>query len=156
MFKDTEMPSYNLSGLPDPDIDAQFYTGVPFKRLIAWFVDLVAIVLLAMGASLATLGIAAVFFPMTLFIINLTYRVYFLKQNSATPGMMLTGIEIRNNLGDRLTTEEAFWHTVVFTLCVMFFFVQILSAGMMMTTRYGQGLHDYFRGTTAINRPVDH
>ena len=25
--------------LPDPDRDAQFYAGVPVKRLIAWFVD---------------------------------------------------------------------------------------------------------------------
>jgi len=150
------MTNFDLSGLPDPNIDAQFYAGVPFKRLIAWCIDLIVIVLLASAASIATLGIAAVFFPITLFAINLVYRIYFLKSRSATPGMMLSGIEIRNHRGDRLDTEEAVWHTAVYTLCVMFFFAQILSAVMMMTTRYGQGLHDYFRGTTAINRPVDH
>jgi uncharacterized RDD family membrane protein YckC len=150
------MSNYDLSGLPDPDIDAQFYTGVPFKRLIAWFIDLIAIVLLTLAVSMATLGIAAIFFPVTLFVLNLAYRVYFLKTKSATPGMSLAGIEIRNHLGNRLSTEEAFWHTVIYTISVMFVFIQILSMGMMLTTRYGQGVHDYLRGTTAINRPVDH
>lgn len=150
------MSNYNLSGLPDPEIDAQFYTGVPFKRFLAWLIDFFAIILLSLGASLATLGIAAVFFPITLFVLNLAYRVYFLKTNSATPGMMITGIEIRNHLGNKLSTEEAFWHTVVFICTFVFVFTQILSAAMMLSTRYGQGVHDYLRGTTAINRPVDH
>lgn len=147
------MPNYDLSGLPDPDHDPQFYTGVPFKRLIAWFIDFFVIIALGLGASIATIGIAAIFFPLTLLIINLIYRIYFLKTRSATPGMMLTGIEIRNHHGDRLTSEEALWHTVVFTLAMMFVFIQILSVAMMLFSHRGQGVHDYLRGTTAINRP---
>ncbi len=148
------MPDFDLSGLPDPDIDPQFYDGVAFKRLLAWFIDLFVILLLALGASIATIGIAAIFFPLTLLIINLLYRIYFLRARSATPGMMITGIEIRNNLGNRLSPDEALWHTIVFTLAMIFFFVQLLSIAMMLFSRHGQGVHDYLRGTTAINRPL--
>ena len=148
------MPNYDLSALPDPEIDTQFYTGVPFKRLIAWFIDLFIILALAIGASIATIGIAAVFFPLTLLIINVIYRIYFLRRRSATPGMLMTGIEIRNHLGNRLSSDEALWHTIIFTLAMMFIFVQILSIAMMLFSRHGQGVHDYLRGTTAINRPL--
>lgn len=148
------MSNYDLSGLPDPEHDPQFYTGVPFKRLIAWFIDFFVIIALGLGVSIATIGIAAVFFPLTLLIINLLYRIYFLKSRSATPGMMMTGIEIRNHLGNRLNSEEALWHTVVFTLAMMFVFIQILSVAMMLFSYRGQGVHDYLRGTTAINRPM--
>jgi uncharacterized RDD family membrane protein YckC len=148
------MPHYDLSGLPDPEIDAQFYAGVPFKRLLAWFIDFFIIITLATGVSIATFGIAAIFFPLTLLIINLVYRVYFLKIRSATPGMMITGIEIRNHHGNRLSSDEALWHTVIFTLAMMFVLIQIVSVMMMLFSRHGQGVHDYMRGTTAINRPL--
>ena len=36
-----------LPGLPDPEIDREFYEGVPARRLVAWFVDVILI--LAMG-----------------------------------------------------------------------------------------------------------
>ena len=148
------MPHYDLSGLPDPELDPQFYTGVPFKRLIAWFIDFFIIIALGLGASIATIGIAAVFFPLTLLIINLIYRIYFLKKHSAPPGMLITGIEIRNHHGNRLSSDEALWHTVVFTVAMLFVFVQILSVAMMLFSHRGQGVHDYLRGTTAINRPM--
>ena len=148
------MPNYDLSGLPDPVIDRQFYAGVPFKRLIAWFIDFSAILAVVVGASIVTFGIAAVLFPVTLFIVNLCYRIYFLKTKSATPGMMIVGIEIRNHLGNRLTPTESIWHTIVFTASIMFVFVQILSMGMMLFSQRNQGVHDYFCGTTAINKPI--
>jgi uncharacterized RDD family membrane protein YckC len=148
------MPNYDLSALPDPDIDPQFYAGVPFKRLIAWFIDFLAILAVVLGASIATLGILAVIFPLTLFVVNLVYRIYFLKIKSATPGMMIVGIEIRNHLGNRLSANESFWHTIAFTLSIIFVLVQVLSMGMMLFSKYNQGVHDYFCGTTAINRPA--
>ena len=30
-----------MSGLPDPELDRQFYAGVPARRLVAWLIDLV-------------------------------------------------------------------------------------------------------------------
>ena len=40
-----------MAGLPDPDLDRQFYEGVPARRLAAWFVDLA--IILAVGVPLA-------------------------------------------------------------------------------------------------------
>tara|TARA_R110002124_G_scaffold52394_4_gene150870 strand:+ start:5236 stop:5685 length:450 start_codon:yes stop_codon:yes gene_type:complete len=148
------MPNFDLSGLPDPESDPQFYAGVPFKRLLAWFIDFFVIVILTLGASIATLGILAVLFPLTLLVINIGYRIYFLQLKSATPGMMLVGIEIRNHMGNRLTLRESFWHTIVFTLAIMTFVVNALSMIMMLVSRHHQGVHDYLCGTTAINRPM--
>ena len=144
---------HDLSGLPDPQIDQQFYTGVPFKRLIAWVIDFIIIMLLASAMVLASFGIGAFAFPLLLFASNIGYRVFTLSRNSATLGMLLAGIEIRNGQGNKLTLEEAAWHTGLYTLVAISFFALIISIVMMLVNERGQGIHDYFVGTTAINRP---
>ena len=145
--------SNNLSDLPDPQIDQQFYDGVPFKRLIAWFIDFIIIMLITSVLVLASFGIGAFFFPLLMLISNLSYRIFTLSKNSATLGMVLTGIEIRNSQGNKLTLSEATWHTGLYTLVLLSFFAQIISVIMMLANQHGQGLHDYLLGTTAINRP---
>ena len=40
-----------MPGLPDPDLDAQFYEGVPLRRFAAWLVDLA--IVLVVGVPLA-------------------------------------------------------------------------------------------------------
>jgi len=47
--------TYNHSmtqGLPDPTTDAEFYEGVPARRLIAWIIDAVIIVALAVCSQI--------------------------------------------------------------------------------------------------------
>lgn len=144
---------HDLSGLPDPQTDQQFYTGVPFKRFLAWIVDFIIIMLLAVVAVVATFGIGAFMFPLILLCINLGYRIFTLSRNSATLGMILTGIEIRNHRGDKLSPTEAAWHTGIYTVVMIFFFGLIISVIMMLVNERGQGIHDYLLGTTAINRP---
>ena len=144
---------HDLSGLPDPNIDSQFYTGVPFKRLLAWFIDFIIITLIAAACVLATFGLGAFAFPLLLLGVNLGYRIFTLSRNSATLGMQLAGIEIRNSRGNKLNTEEAAWHTVIYTVIVIFIFGLIITMIMMLVNKRGQGIHDYFLGTTAINRP---
>jgi len=126
---------------------------VPLKRLIAWGIDTALIVILATLTALATFGIGFFFFPVILFTVNIAYRIFTLSQSSATLGMYLTGIEIRNKDGNKLSVEEAFWHTGVYTAVVIFFITLAISIIMMLTNKRGQGLHDYVLGTTAINRP---
>ena len=48
------MNKIDLSALPDPELDAQFYAGVPFKRLLAWVFDVIAIILLSSAAILSS------------------------------------------------------------------------------------------------------
>ncbi len=67
--------------------------------------------------------------------------------------MIVAGIEIRNGRGEKLTLSEAAWHTSIYTVVVVFMFGLIISMVMMLVNKRGQGIHDYFVGTTAINRP---
>jgi len=145
--------THDLSGLPDPHIDRQFYQGVPFKRLIAWFIDFIIITLLATALVLVSFGVGAFIFPLLLFVTNIAYRIFTLSRNSATLGMIVAGIEIRNNHGNKLTPIEAAWHTGFYTAVALLFFALIISMIMMLINERGQGLHDYFLGTTAINKP---
>jgi uncharacterized RDD family membrane protein YckC len=146
---------HNLSGLPDPEFDPQFYDGVPIKRLMAWIVDVVIVSLAVFAVSIFSFGLALfAFFPL-IFLMNIGYRWFFIAQNSATLGMHVFGIEIRNGKGEKLSGQEALWHSFFFALLFFFFFIPVLvSAGMMLTNPRGQGLHDYLLGTTAINRPA--
>ena len=144
---------HDLSGLPDPDTDSQFYDGVPFKRLLAWFIDFVIIILISMVLVIGTFGIGAMIYPLLLLISNLGYRIFTLSRNSATLGMIVTGIEIRNGRGEKLNQSHAIWHTAIYTIVMVFMFGQIISIIMMLVNKRGQGVHDYFMGTTAINRP---
>ncbi len=144
--------NYDLSGLPDPVLDRQFYAGVVFKRLLAWVIDFIIIMFLTMGLVILSLGTAAFIFPLVLLGINLGYRILTLSRYSATLGMIITGIEIRNSLGDKLNPTEAAWHTGLFTIITISFFALFISIIMMLVNGRGQGLHDYFLGMVAINR----
>lgn len=146
---------HDLSGLPDPVLDAQFYAGVPFKRLIAWIIDAVIVGALWMALVIGTLGTFAFFMFFGLLIVNFVYRAFMVDRYSATLGMMAVGIELRNSHGDRLDRTQAIWHVTLFLGLMVFFFINIISMIVMLVNERGQGLHDMVLGTTAINRPAD-
>jgi uncharacterized RDD family membrane protein YckC len=144
---------HNLSALPDPQMDQQFYEGVPFKRLLAWGIDFIIVLLVTVALVLISFGLGAFIFLLLLFMTNIAYRIFTLSQNSATLGMIVTGIEIRNSSGNKLSTIDAAWHTGLYTAFSLLFITLAISMIMMLVNVRGQGLHDYFLGTTAINRP---
>lgn len=146
---------HTYAHLPDPKHDSQFYDGVRAKRLIAWVIDVFIVTALTFAAVVGTLGLLAFFFVPVAFLINLIYRIYGLKTWSATLGMRLTGIELRNLSGDRLTTAESVWHTCGFLVLFISMLGILGNALCILLTDRGQGLHDLFVGTTAINRPAD-
>jgi uncharacterized RDD family membrane protein YckC len=146
--------NHDLSGLPDPLLDPQFYDGVLPKRLIAWIVDAVIVGALWMVLVIGTLGTFALFMFFGLLLVNFAYRVFMVSRYSATLGMMLVGIELRNGRGDRLDEMHALWHVVLFLFLMVFFFINVISMIMMLFNPRGQGLHDMVIGTTAINRPA--
>ncbi len=146
---------HDLSGLPDPVLDAQFYAGVPFKRLIAWIIDAVIVGALWMAVVIGTLGTFAFFMFFGLLIVNFVYRAFMVDRYSATLGMMAVGIELRNSRGDRLDRTQAIWHVTLFLGLMVFFFINVISMIVMLVNERGQGLHDMALGTTAINRPAE-
>lgn len=150
------------SGLPDPERDRQFYEGVPMRRLVAFLVDVVlilaidvAVIAVLVVLGLVTFGLAWLFIGVAWFALGFFYRLWTLGSGrSATPGMRLTGIEIRNAAGRRLTMNEAAIHTCGLYVTLFFLPLQVISVLMMGFGPRGRGLHDLPLGTTAINRPV--
>lgn len=144
----------NGGGLPDPDRDAQFYSGVPAKRLVAFFIDVFLVWGLAILVSLLTLGVGFLILGFLIAVIDLIYRTITIGSGSATLGMRLMGIELRTFNGDHFNTGHAFIHTLLFYAMLAFVVVQLISVIMMGGSRYGRGLHDFIVGSTMINRPL--
>ena len=142
-----------LWGLPDPETQPAFYAGVPLKRLLAWLVDFVVVAILTAIVVPFTAFTALFFLPLLYFTLDFVYRWATISGGSATWGMRLMGIELRDRAGQRLDMGLALLHTVGFILTSATMLPQLLSAGMMLVLPRGQGLTDVVLGTTAINRP---
>ena len=148
-----------MPGLPDPDIDSQFYEGVPLRRFTAWLVDVFLVLLagipLALVVGIVTLGFGFALFPLILGATGFLYRTLTLASGSATWGMRFTGIEFRRHNGDRFDLLFALLHTAITAICFGVFVLQLVSCGTIVWTRYRQSIADIILGTTAINRPAE-
>jgi uncharacterized RDD family membrane protein YckC len=145
-------------GLPHPVHDARFYEGVPVRRAIAFAIDTVAIVAIgALAAALfgvATFGFGFALVAPVMAATGFAYRALTLAKFSATPGMLLVGVELRRRDGARFGPVEATAHTALFLLMFAFVVPQILSMVAMATLPMGRGLHDLALGSAAIHRPA--
>ncbi len=150
----TTAPMSLLNGLPDPDHDADFYARVPTKRALAWLVDVTLVLIASLLIVPFTAFTALFFFPVLMLVIGFLYRWFTIAARSATWGMRLMGIELRDLNGDRLNSTTAMLHTLGYTVSVVTAPLQLISIGMMALTPRGQGLSDMLLGTTAINKPV--
>lgn len=138
--------------IPDPKRQAEFYTDVATKRLVAWFVDTAIIFAFSSLIVLATVFVSLFFLPLLLLTIGLAYRTITLARGSATWGMQLMAIEFRTLQGDRLSSGTAFLHSLGLTISFAFPVLQIISIALMLTNVRGQGLTDLALGTVALNR----
>ncbi len=147
--------------VPDPRRDPQFYEGVPVRRLVAFGIDLIIILFLLLAVfvvgavfTLGSLGLAGPLFMLVFSATGFLYRWVMLWQRSATLGMILTGIEVRDGQGDRMTQLTAFIHTAGFY--ATFFFLPLLFIGwfLMFTSPYRRAMHDLILSSVVINRPA--
>jgi uncharacterized RDD family membrane protein YckC len=143
-------------GLPDPEAAPAFYAGVPAKRLLAWVIDSVLILLLALVAVPLTAFAGAFVFPLLWLAVGLVYRIATLANASATPGMRLAGIELRDRQGRPFDLAHAALHTIGYSISIGTVIVQAGSIALMLTSARRQGLSDLVLGTAAINRPSPH
>ncbi|MGC9419241.1 MAG: RDD family protein [Rhodovulum sp.] len=142
-------------GLPDPALHAEFYADIPVKRLVAWVVDTVLVILIALLALPFTAFTAVFFLPFFVALVGFAYRTVTLARGSATWGMRLVAIELRNARGERLDTMTAALHTLIFSASMAFVIPQVVSMILMLTGARAQGLGDLMLGTAAINRPTN-
>lgn len=139
-------------GLPDPEMQPEFYADVPVKRLVAWVIDTVLIVLVSILLIPLTAFTAFFFFPFLVMLVGFFYRWWSLASRSATPGMRIVAIEIRNGRGEHLDTSTAALHTLAYSVAMTTVILQVASAVLMLTGPRAQGLHDLLLGTAAVNR----
>lgn len=144
--------AHALWGLPDPDTQSEFYADVPMKRALAWVFDTILVAGLVVLVSLMTIGIGFFFFGFLMLTIGFVYRTVSLANRSATPGMRLMAIEIRNHRGEKLDLATAALHTLGYQVSMAVFVIQLASIVLMLTGPRGQGMTDLVLATAAVNR----
>lgn len=143
-----------LHGLPDPAREPEFYAGVTAKRGLAWVVDATITFGLCLLALPFTAFTALFWWPVLWLIVGFLYRWATLTTGSATWGMRLMAITLRDRDGRRFDAATAFAHVLGYTVSMAFFPLQLVSIGLMVALRRGQGLTDLMLGTAMINRPA--
>ncbi|NBD28469.1 MAG: RDD family protein [Alphaproteobacteria bacterium] len=144
----------NTPGHPNPERLPEFYAGVPLKRLFAWAIDwTVAAVISALLLPL-TLFIGLFVFPIMVAVVGFFYRWSTLAGGSATWGMRLMAVELRDAEGFRLDGRTAFWHVALHYGLMIVSPGLLVSAVATLMTPKKQGLHDLLLGTVALNRAL--
>jgi uncharacterized RDD family membrane protein YckC len=138
--------------LPHPDTHPEFYDSVAPKRLIAWIIDLALIVVIGAILTPLTAFTALFFFPLFVAIVGFVYRVVTLASGSATLGMRMMAIELRQNDGSKLEFISAFLHTLGLYISFAIPIIQIVSCVLMGTQKSGKGVTDLVLGTAMINK----
>jgi uncharacterized RDD family membrane protein YckC len=142
---------------PDPAAQYGFYEGVPLKRLIAWLIDIAITAAIALPFMLPFLMTAFLIVPLFALpviwaLVGFFYRWTTLANGSATWGMRLMAIELRERGGGPLTGSTALMHTLGSTLSFAFPLIQAISVFFMAMDNKGQGLTDMVLGTAMLNR----
>ncbi|MBF9045003.1 RDD family protein [Rhodobacterales bacterium HKCCE4037] len=143
--------SQPMHHLPDPAYDPAYYDGVLPKRFFAWVIDAGLIFATMVLLSILTAGIAFLLWIPIHAMLAFLYRWITIRNRSATLGMRVMSIELRNRLGQPLTNGEAVLHTAVFLVGATFFLIQILSIGMMIARPLNRGLADEATGAVMLN-----
>ena len=147
-------PASVLHGLPDPVREPAFYEGVTVKRGLAWVVDAAVTFLFCLLALPFTAFTALFWWPVLWLMVGFLYRWATLAGGSATWGMRLMGITLRDRSGGRLDAATAFAHVLGYSVSVAIFPVQLISIALMIGLGRGQGLTDFALGTAVINKPA--
>ena len=137
---------------PDPTRAPQFYTSVPSKRLIAWVIDIAVTLLLTLLFIPFTAFIGLFFFPVLAMLIGFAYRTLTIAASSATWGMRMMSIELRDARGERFDFGQALVHTLGYSFSFAFVLIQFVSVILMLGSARGQSLIDLALGSVMINR----
>ena len=142
----------------DPVKQPQLFDGVIGKRIIAFFVDAIIILVLTTIAyvvvallGIVTLGLAWLLFGLVFPAVGLGYNALTIGgPNSATVGQRMMGLEVRMWFGGKVTPLVAAFHALLFWFSLVVFCPILLWAFFDPRKRC---LHDILAGVVAINRP---
>lgn len=129
----------------------RLYAGVALKRGLAWVFDVVLIAMICTLVLPFTAFTGVFFFPFLMLVVGFIYRWFTIAGGSATWGMRIMGIGLRDNEGATLGSCLALAHTFGYSLSVAVPPLQLISIVLMLVSARGQGLTDHILGTMAIN-----
>jgi len=142
----------------DPDTQPDLFEGILSRRIVAFFIDAVLIVLLMIPAALVVfvLGVITltlawwILYPPLFAIVAIGYVALTLGgPASATVGMRAAGVEMRTWSGQKLFPLLAIMHALIFWFSVGLLTPLILVVGLFTYRR--QLLHDLLLGVVAVN-----
>lgn len=122
----------------------------PAKRLIAFILDVILV--WGMVIAISSFGVGFFAFGGLLLFVDLIYRI---STASATWGMRILGIELRDRTGNKFDTTAATLHTFAFYIVLASVIIQVASALMMLGSQRRQGLHDMLLGSVMVNADND-
>lgn len=137
---------------PDPELQPEFFDGVPSKRLYAWVLDSIVVTGLTLLSLPFTFFIGLLIWPVLFALIDFSYRVVTLSRGSATWGMRLMAVELRRSDDRKFEPTDAFWHTLGYYISIAMAPLQLVSIVLMLSSQRRQGLSDLALGTVALNR----
>lgn len=143
--------TYPAEDSPAYAAEPQDYAGVPFKRGIAWVLDMILIATLCALILPFTAFTGVFFFPFLMLVVGFIYRWFTIAGGSSTWGMRIMGIGLRDHHGTKLSSGLALAHTFGYSISVALPPLQLISVILMLVTPRGQGLTDHVLGTTAIH-----
>ena len=141
----------------DPVRQPQLFDGVIRKRFVAFIVDAIIILVLAVVAyvvvallGVITLGLAWLLFGLVFPAVGLGYNALTIAgPKSATVGQRLMGLEVRMWFGGKVTPLIAAFHALLFWFSLIVFCPILLWAFFDPRKRC---LHDILAGVVVINR----
>jgi uncharacterized RDD family membrane protein YckC len=141
----------------DPIDEPDLYDGILAKRVVAFCIDAILVVLLLIPGALilgvlgfVTFFLAWLLYPVLFAIVALTYIALTLGgPSSATVGMRFTGVELRTWNGKRMFPLLAVMHALTFWFSVGLLTPLVLLVGLL--TYRKQLLHDLLLGVVALN-----
>lgn len=128
------------------------FSGVALKRGIAWIFDMVLIGIISTFVLPFTAFTGIFFFPALMLVVGFFYRWFTIASGSATWGMRLVGITLRDIDNRPLSSGTAFAHTLGYSISICVPPLQLISIIMMLVSPQAKGLTDYLLGTYAMNR----
>lgn len=141
----------------DPDVHPELFTDILSRRLLAFAIDAIIVIVATVPAFLAvavlgilTFGLGWLLFPFVFAIVALGYLAVTLGgDESATIGMRSAGIEMRTLGGERMYPLLAVLQGLVFWVLTGFLTPLILIVGLMSNRH--RLLHDMLLGTIMLN-----
>tara|TARA_B110000902_G_scaffold34770_3_gene36945 strand:- start:8935 stop:9372 length:438 start_codon:yes stop_codon:yes gene_type:complete len=141
-----------MTHLPDTIAQAAFYETVPTNRLFVWILD-AAIILGICLVVLRFTGFLGIFFwPLMWLVVGFAYRTITIANRSATWGMRLVSIELRNRTGARLDLTKAIFHTLGYIISIGIFLLQAVSIVLICASMRGQSLIDHVLGAVMLKK----